>query len=481
MAFSYGFFNSKGLDRTYTAENFCDYLGSIICNGIQDNYGDCFSIISTDGISVLLGTGKAWINGHYFISDAHHSISLSEYMDESLPRYVAVSIVCDTSDDVRDVHLELTAGTPAENPTTVEFQPDDYKKRLILYNIRLNPGATSLSSFDWLDHRNDENICGYCKCILGKCKVTELMNDFQTYTQKTQELQQQVTDLMKVESEVQEYIEKTQELQEKVDYLYSIVKVIGSDIIDAGQCGDDVYYAIFSDGLLKLTGSGQTYQYTSPLGGDNPSPFAQNENITKLEIQDGITSIGDNLFYNTGVESVEIPPNIISVENSAFSVCVKLKTLKIESRNIRDMAFYGCSGLNSVTISTSVEILGISVFGECESLKNITYEGTISQWNKIKKSDEWSSGLTHENRIEKIQCTDGYLEYDFEDKVWYEMCISDYQTENSDTIKNYTGSAVNIEIPSKIEDLPVKKIGGGVFSETEVEKVKIPEGVEEIE
>ena len=34
MAFSYGFFNAKNLDRTYTAENFCDYLGSIICNGV---------------------------------------------------------------------------------------------------------------------------------------------------------------------------------------------------------------------------------------------------------------------------------------------------------------------------------------------------------------------------------------------------------------------------------------------------------------
>ena len=100
-------------------------------------------------------------------------------MDESLPRYAAVSIVCDTSEDVRDVHIEITAGTPAENPTTVEFQPDDYKKRLILYNIRLNPGAANLSEYDWFDHRNDENICGYCKCILGKCKVSELMGEFQ--------------------------------------------------------------------------------------------------------------------------------------------------------------------------------------------------------------------------------------------------------------------------------------------------------------
>ena len=44
MAFSCGFFNSKGLDRTYTAENFTEYLGSIICNGILDTYGQNFKL-----------------------------------------------------------------------------------------------------------------------------------------------------------------------------------------------------------------------------------------------------------------------------------------------------------------------------------------------------------------------------------------------------------------------------------------------------
>lgn len=47
MAFSFGFFNSKNLDRTYTAENFNDYLGSIICDGIQDNFGQCFKLSSS--------------------------------------------------------------------------------------------------------------------------------------------------------------------------------------------------------------------------------------------------------------------------------------------------------------------------------------------------------------------------------------------------------------------------------------------------
>ena len=37
MAFYSGFFNSKGLDRTYTAEDFTSYLSSIICNGVDIN------------------------------------------------------------------------------------------------------------------------------------------------------------------------------------------------------------------------------------------------------------------------------------------------------------------------------------------------------------------------------------------------------------------------------------------------------------
>lgn len=109
MAFSSGFFNSKGLDRTYTAENFCDYLGSIICNGIQDNYGDCFKLTAaSSGLKVTVGRGKAWINGHYFINDARYSIDLSSYQDESLPRYVGICIYLDIGDKtMNEVKTEL--------------------------------------------------------------------------------------------------------------------------------------------------------------------------------------------------------------------------------------------------------------------------------------------------------------------------------------------------------------------------------------
>ena len=96
MSFSYGFFNAQNLDRVYTAEDFTAYLSSLICNGILDTYRQCFAPTAKN-LSVTFGTGKAWIDGHYFISDTLHTIDLSSYVDESLNRYVAIGIYCDRS------------------------------------------------------------------------------------------------------------------------------------------------------------------------------------------------------------------------------------------------------------------------------------------------------------------------------------------------------------------------------------------------
>ena len=249
MAFSSGFFNSKGLDRTYTAENFTDYLSSLICNGILDTYGDCFELTApTKGLKVILGKGKAWINGHYFINDAKYSIDLSEYQDESLPRYVTIGIVCDVSEGVREVRIEVVAGTPAENPS-VPFIPTDMNRtKLTLYAVRLNVGAKSLSEFDWFDYREDNNLCGYCRCILGKCRVTDML-----------------AQLAELNAQIDKYNETIDNLNNKIDTLKLKIDDITGDILKVGQCGDDIYYVLYSNGKLLLRGTGEMYDYGTAI------------------------------------------------------------------------------------------------------------------------------------------------------------------------------------------------------------------------
>ena len=184
MAFSFGFFNSKNLDRTYTAENFTEYLSSLICDGIQDNYGRKFAF-SAKGFNLIIGSGKAWINGHYFVSDSTHTIDLSEYADESLPRYVSVGICCNTNDNFRNIGFDILAGTPATFPAIPRFENTDDLTYLTLCAVRIDGDEMTVT-----DYRDNPSYCGYVQCILGKCRVTEmiiLMNDMEKANEEMKE------------------------------------------------------------------------------------------------------------------------------------------------------------------------------------------------------------------------------------------------------------------------------------------------------
>ena len=453
MAFYSGFFNSKGLDRTYTAEDFTSYLSSIICNGILDTYGQNFKLTAANsGLGVVLGTGKAWIDGHYFINDSRYVIDLTSYQDESLPRYVGIAIYLDTTESVRSVSLRLFPGTPAENPSLPSIPQDEDHARLLMYAVRMNPGASRITESDWFDYREDSNVCGYCKCILGKCKVTELMS--------------QMAQLI---VEVQENNETIAELTNKVEELEAEVEDIG-DIVAAGQCGENVFYAMYSNGKVLLKGSGDTYDY----GSSNRSPFYRNDDIKRVVISEGVTSVGDDLFirclnlesaslpttvtsigstafmpademigaagkltsitipqavtsiaggcfWGSALTSVTIPPNVSTVGNYAFRDCSRLTTVRYEGSVIGGYMFGSCTALNSFTIANTVTRIGEHCFNYCQNLETITYEGSLEQWHAITKGANWDgkggsgiavSGLT------RINCLDGFMEWDDENHEW---------------------------------------------------------------
>lgn len=449
MAFSCGFFNSKGLDRTYTAENFTEYLSSIICNGILDTYGQMFRLTAaSSGLKVTLGTGKAWIDGHYFINDARYSIDLTSYQDESLPRYVAIAILLDVGESVRSVSLEITPGTPAENPTLPSLPTDENKTRLLMYAVRLNPGATELSDRDWWDYREDKNVCGYCKCILGKCKVTELMS--------------QMAQLI---AEISEYNKKIEDLTNKVEILQTKVDDLTGDIVETGEIGENAYYVLYSNGRLLLRGSGATYDYE--IG---RSPFWENENIRSLVISDGITAIGSSVFercsnmataslpaslteigkraffmYNLGgltalsipssvttigekafsceaLTSVTLPATLTTLGNYLFMDSSTLTTARVECSEVPGFCFVRCTNLQNVTLSHNVTSIGSHWINYCNRLTQITYEGSLDDWATVSKGTSWdgrSGQLT--GTLVRINCLDGFMEYDDENKEWVEV------------------------------------------------------------
>ncbi len=89
-------------------------------------------------------------------------------------------------------------------------------------------------------------------------------------------------------------------------------------------------------------------------------------------IPNSVTKIGVYAFYGcTGLTSITIPNSLTSIENRAFDGCSGLTSVAIPNSvtTIEDHAFYGCTGLTSVIIPDGVTKIGPAAFMRCTSLK----------------------------------------------------------------------------------------------------------------
>ena len=145
------------------------------------------------------------------------------------------------------------------------------------------------------------------------------------------------------------------------------------------------------------------------------SAFQGCSGLTGITIPDSVTSIGSYAFYGcSGLTSITIPSSITSIGSSAFSGCSGLTSITVDSGNtkyhsadnclietasktliagfknsilptdgsvtsIGSFAFYGCSGLTSITIPSSVTSIGSYAFRGCSGLTSIIIpEGVTS-------------------------------------------------------------------------------------------------------
>ena len=137
--------------------------------------------------------------------------------------------------------------------------------------------------------------------------------------------------------------------------------------------------------------------------------FADCSGLTNITIPDSVTSIGDYAFFRcSNLKSIKIPNSVTSIGEQAFYSCTGLTSVVIGNsvKSIGDWAFRNCAELTRITIPSSVISIGYKAFMECENLKEITYEGTKADWNKIEKQPAWNDYSS----IETIHCTDGDIE-----------------------------------------------------------------------
>lgn len=107
--------------------------------------------------------------------------------------------------------------------------------------------------------------------------------------------------------------------------------------------------------------------------------------LNKVTLQEGIMSIGKQMFYEcSNIQSIIIPNSVTVIDYGAFLYCTGLTTINIPHgvTRIEGSAFMSCSNLNTIYIPNTITGIATEAFYGT-SLTDVYYEGTEEEWSAI--------------------------------------------------------------------------------------------------
>ena len=105
--------------------------------------------------------------------------------------------------------------------------------------------------------------------------------------------------------------------------------------------------------------------------------------------------LGNYAFYGcSGLTSLTLPSSVTSIGSYAFYGCSGLTSFTLPSSvtSIGESAFKGCSGLTSLTIPSSVTSIGYKAFAYCSGLTSLTLPSSVTSIGE--SAFKGCSGLT---------------------------------------------------------------------------------------
>ncbi len=181
-------------------------------------------------------------------------------------------------------------------------------------------------------------------------------------------------------------------------------KAMAVTIPTSGYCGtsdnEEGVMWQYEDGVLTIIGEGKMGDYSYMQGYKVPwYPYI--DDITKIVVGEGITYIGDSMFYRHHyVREVELPESLQIIGRNAFMSCMRLTSIQfpVHLQRIERDAFSNCP-LRRINIPGTVEELEDDSF---YAIFDDAYYGAVwlegvldeSEWYSVVQINEGTKRLT---------------------------------------------------------------------------------------
>ena len=177
MAVTFGFYDSIGGDRPYTADQMGAIFDGIVNDGIYQAIGDAFAVKPKSGMQITVGSGRCWFNHTW--TENNDELLLSVAASNNLQsRIDTVVIQIDKSVGVRANSIRIIQGAYSSSPVAPTLSNSGTLFQYPLANINVKNGATSITASDITNLRGRTE----CPWVTGPLEVMDASDLYDSWT-----------------------------------------------------------------------------------------------------------------------------------------------------------------------------------------------------------------------------------------------------------------------------------------------------------
>ena len=240
-----------------------------------------------------------------------------------------------------------------------------------------------------------------------------------------------------------------------------------------GEEGEETY-------TLTIKGNGPMANYDGYRTSSNNScaPWCEKiQNITRLIVEDGVTTLGDDILYysyydngsdfhsfHPNLRKVKLPEGLSYIGARAFCDSPDLTEVKIPNTvtKIKEYAFSGCTGLTEIELPPQLEEVDCGLFSRCSELKEITIPSSVKTIG--------ARAFQYCSKLESVTLSEGLREIEYQ--AFYCTNLKSLNISKSVERLEYdmVGGCqhlayITIEPPSQLKETEPDYFFGGVFGD----------------